>query len=66
MGVADLAVRIQIENADVGEFRAIEQLIEISCKPFQIGSLLPKAVDPGLIEIDTDKAGRCQGPGTLQ
>ena len=66
VGIADLAVFVQVEDADVGQFFAIQQFVEVAGEPFQVGPLLPEAVDPGRVEIDADKAAGRQGSFAFQ
>ena len=54
--IGDLAVFVQVEDADPGQFRRLQQLIQVAGDPFQVRSALPEAIDPGRIEVDPDKA----------
>ena len=54
--IADLAVFVQVEDADVGQLGRLQPFVKVAGDPFQVGPTLPEAVDPGRVEVDADKA----------
>jgi hypothetical protein len=52
---ADIAVFVEIEDADVGHLGRVEVFVKVAGNPFQIGPAPAKAVDASRIEIDADK-----------
>src|SRR5688572_952260 len=60
VGIAHCAVFVQVEYADIGQFFAIQELVEIAGQPFQIRPLLPEALNPRRVEVDAHKAAQRQ------
>ena len=64
--VADLAVGVQVEDADVGQLGRVQPFVEVAGDPFQVRPPLPEAVDACRVEIDADEAAGRQHAFALQ
>ena len=58
--LADFAVLVQVENADVGQLGCFKPFVKIAGDPFQVRSSLPKAINPRRVEIDADESAGSQ------
>lgn len=58
--VPDFAIFIEIQDSDASQLRGVESFVQIACHSFQVGPLLPKALDPSRVEIDANKTVGCQ------
>ena len=64
--IADLAVFVEVEDADVGQLGRVQPFVEVAGDPFQVGPPLAEAVDAGRVEIDADKAAGRQDAFAFQ
>jgi hypothetical protein len=53
---ADLAVIVEIEDADAGQRGRMEMSVEVACESFQIGPALAKAVDASTSSVKSPVA----------
>src|SRR5205823_2311832 len=54
--VADLAVFVEVEDADIRQGGRLQLFVEVAGDPFHVGPALAEAVDAGRVEVDADKA----------
>jgi hypothetical protein len=54
--VADFAVFVEVEDADVGQLGRLQLFVQISGYPFQVRPALPEFGDPDRVKVDPDKA----------